>query len=125
MKQTNKILAIVVILLFGISNSGCKGKGTSTSTTDDKNTLSFTASYPDKKTVIAQDYIENYLKDKRMFKSVDGVRISYIKLTDGTQFYLSYEMGAMHIRLKKNENSFSSYNRIKKMLAGFGPAIID
>ncbi len=92
---------------------------------DNENHLNFTANYPENKTTTAQQYIEKSFKEDRIFKSPSDVKKVEIRLSDGTQFYLNYEPGYLSIDFERDKNSFTSYNRMKRMIAGFGNAIKD
>ncbi len=115
-------------MLAMIGFSACKshnGDNISISTKDTEGTLKFTANYPEQKTGATQAYIESYFKEDRIFKFVSDSKKIEIKLPDGTQFYLNYEPGFIEMNFDKGKNSFSSYSRMKKMIAGFGNALKD
>lgn len=97
----------------------------SITTKDNRSELSFKADYPTNRTAAVQKYIEQSLKEERIFSLVSDVKKVEITLTDGTWFYLNYEPGFISIRFDRAKNSFAAYNRMKSMIAGFGKAIKD
>lgn len=125
MKKTLFTLALLASIALSACNFNRSTDNISLSTEDSQNKLSFTANYPEDKTGAIQGYIESYFKEDRIFKSVADAKKVDIKLQDGTQFYLNYEPGFISISFNRNKNSFSSYQRMKKMVAGFGKVLKD
>ncbi|MES2651825.1 MAG: hypothetical protein V4663_08795 [Bacteroidota bacterium] len=122
-----KLIAMAIVA--SVALSACESRHNRNSNyiriKDNENYLNFTANYPENKTATAQQYIEKSFKEDRIFKSVSDVKKVEIRLSDGTQFYLNYEPGYLSIDFERDKNSFTSYNRMKRMIAGFGNALKD
>ncbi|HTM99152.1 MAG TPA: hypothetical protein VL088_10435 [Pedobacter sp.] len=126
MKTTILSIFLMGCLALGActKNSGNRHH-TSITVQDNRDELNFKANFPEEKTAIAQNYIERNLKEDRIFTSANDIKKVEIKLNDGTQFYLNYEPGFISINFDRDNNSFTAYNRMKNMIAGFGNAIKD
>jgi hypothetical protein len=125
-----KIIKILVCLMGCLLVSACNlnranNHHISITTKDNGSDLSFKADYPTNRTAAVQKYIEQSLKEERIFNSVSDVKKAEITLTDGTWFYLNYEPGFISINFDRAKNSFTAYNRMKTMIAGFGNVIKD
>ncbi len=122
-------LIIVLAIVASVALSACESKHDRNSNyirvKDNENYLKFTANYPENKTEIAQRYIERSFKEDRIFNSISDVKKVEVRLVDGTHFYLNYEPGYLSIDFDRDKNSFNSYNRMKRMIAGFGNALKD
>ncbi|SFG65526.1 hypothetical protein [Pedobacter insulae] len=126
MKRTILPICLLGCLALGACNLNPGNRHSISITTQDNGSdLNFKANFPENKTTIAQDYIESNLKETRIFSSLNDVKKVAIRLNDGTQFYIRYEPGFIAINFDRDKNSFSSYNRMKKMISGFGNAIKD
>jgi len=118
---------IILSLSFAISLAfaACESKSTSIAISDTPSELKLTAQYALHQTDAAQKYMETYLQEDRIFQSVQEEKNAEIRLADGTTFQISYQPGSTKIKFNKKGNSFSSYQRIKKMMTGFANAIKD
>lgn len=112
-------------MLGACNNNSRSHQHTSITVKDHNSELSFKATYPDRQTVAAQSYIERSLQEERIFGSPQDVKKVEIKLNDGTQFYLTYEPGFISINFNRDDNSLTSYHRMRRMIDGFGKALKD
>jgi hypothetical protein len=126
MKTIKILICLIGCLLIGACNSNrSHNHHISITTKDSGNDLSFKADYPVNRTAAVQKYIEQSLKEERIFSSVSDVKKAEITLSDGSSFYLNYEPGFIAISFDRAKNSFAAYKQMKGMMAGFGKVIKD
>lgn len=106
-------LAIVVA-------SGCRFGGSSQSVSIRNNGrgYNFQATYPEEKAAKVVAYIEKTLKDDRIFAHVNSKKDADILLGDGTKFHLTAYPGYVEVDFKKENNSSSSYEKLKELCQG-------
>ncbi|RYG15925.1 MAG: hypothetical protein EOO07_14320, partial [Chitinophagaceae bacterium] len=102
-------VAVVASLTFPACRFNHSEGNISITTKDNADHLSFTANYPEHKTNATQNYVEDFFKEDRIFRSESDVKKVEIKLKDGSQFYLSYEPGYISINFDRDKNSYASY----------------
>ncbi len=112
-------------MLSACTNNSRSHHRTSITVKDNNSELNFKATYPERQTVAAQSYIEKFYQEERIFGSPQDVKKAEITLNDGTQFYLTYEPGFISINFDRDDNSSTSYHRMRKMIDGFGKALKD
>lgn len=119
-------ICLIGCLTLGACNSNSRNhQHTSITVKDNSSELNFKATYPERQTMAAQNYVESSLQEERIFGSPQDVKKVEIKLSDGTQFYLTYEPGFISINFDRDDNSSASYHRMRKMIDGFGKALKD
>lgn len=119
-------ICLIGCLALGACNSNSRSHHhTSITVKDNSSELNFKATYPERQTIAAQNYIERFLQEERIFGSPQDVKKVEIKLNDGTQFYLAYEPGFISINFDRDNNSSKAYHRMRRMIDGFGKALKD
>ena len=120
MKNKHYLFAFICCLVFGCnlnqSNQSISVKKTEAA-------YNFEASYPEKKTAKVIAYIENTLKEDDLFSTVKSKHNSEVVLIDSTRFYLKAEPGFIIIDVKKQKNSFASYQKMEKLCMGIKDVI--
>lgn len=86
---------------------------TSISIRESDDSYEFYASYTNNKTGQVQKYLDDKLNTNKMFRN--GRIDAMITLTDNTNVYIKTTPGRLLIKLDKNENTFASYARIKRV----------
>ena len=117
-----KLKYILLLLILSILSS-CKHSGDvkiSVKDTDDEYT--FAAYFDEKKTDDIIKVIDQNIAPTTISSDEDEIDVT-TTLDDKTKFDLQYSPGDVLIKLNKNENSKSSYLRIKKMCEEIKSAI--
>lgn len=86
---------------------------TSISIRESDDSYEFYASYTNNKTRQVQKYLDDKLNTNKMFRH--GRIDALVTLTDNTSIYIRNTPGRLLIKLDKNENTFASYARIKRV----------
>ena len=86
---------------------------TSISIRESDDSYEFYASYTNNKTGQVQKYLDDKLNTNKMFRN--GRIDAMVTLTDNTNVYIKTTPGRLLIKLDKNENTFASYARIKRV----------
>ena len=110
----------LIVALLAVMASGCRlGDGTNQSiavrSTDEA--YNFKAVFPERKSKRVAEYIEDALKDERIFDK-GYKKDAEILLGDGRRFYIKSYPGFIEIDFKKDKNSFTSYQKLKDLCMG-------
>ncbi|RZK43585.1 MAG: hypothetical protein EOO90_03230 [Pedobacter sp.] len=116
-------MSSVFCVLFIACNIG-RNENTSIKVSDNTRTFRFAADYPEYKSRAVRKYFENKFDNNPILKSSTSTE-GTVKLNDGTIFQIEYEPGFFSINFNKEENSYSSYNRLKGVIADFDSVIKD
>ncbi|GLU52562.1 hypothetical protein [Dyadobacter frigoris] len=117
-----KLKFILLLLIVSISIS-CKHSGdVKISVKDTDEEYKFTAYFDEKKTREIVKVIDQNIAPTTISSDEDEIDVTTI-LDDKTKFDLQYSPGEVIIKFNKNENSKSSYIRIKKMCEEIKKAI--
>ena len=76
------------------------------------------ANYNEDKTAAVQRYINQSIEPNGLFSSSEDYFDINTELKDHTRFSIKSSPGKLEIKLNKQENSYASYKRIKKMCEG-------
>lgn len=108
-------LKYILLMLTLSTLSSCKhSEDVKISVKDSDDEYRFTAYFDEKKTNEIVKIIDQNIAPTTISSDEDEIDVT-TTLDDKTKFDLQYEPGEVLIRLNKNENSKSSYYRIKKM----------
>lgn len=109
-----KLKYILLMLSISIISSCKHSDDVKISVKDSDDEYRFTAYFDEKKTDEIVKVIDQNIAPTIIHSDENEIDVT-TTLEDKTKFDLQYEPGEVLIRLNKNENSKSSYNRIKKM----------
>ena len=113
-----KIYFIMALAIVAVSSCRFGGGSQSVSIRNNDRGYNFQASYPEEKAAKVVAYIEKTLKDDRIFEHVNSKKDADILLGDGAKFHLTAYPGFVEIDFKKNNNSSSSYEKLKELCQG-------
>ena len=119
--RNSRVLLVVLGLICFV---GCLrrhrhgGYSESISISDNRDVYKFTAKYNKHKTGKVRSYLKEALSPSELFEPGDNYINMHTTLTDNTELYIKSSAGQLQIKLDKDENSRSSYRRIKKVCEG-------
>ena len=111
-------LTVVFLVYSRIATNVHHNNKTSIIISETGDTYMLEAYFNVNKTGKVQEYLNKCLKPNDLFGSENDYFEANTTLADKTEFHIKKSPGKLEINLEKRRNSYSSYNRIKKMCDG-------
>lgn len=124
-----KTYSIFLILVAVLTTTSCihfeNDTNISLAYRDSDDEYSFTGNFEEHKTAKVEDYIEKSLHENWLFGQVEDREDYTATLEDKTKIHIKASHGKLKIVLDKDENSRSSYLRVKKVCEGIKEILKD